>query len=106
MVLLGDVHPDIVKLAKVTRESMFKAIEICRPGQLFSQIGATIEDYAHAHGYAVNQEFGGHGIAHELHLPPLVHHYREKHGTKAEMKPGMAFTIEPILMLESRYGYI
>lgn len=106
MVLLGDVHPDIVKLTQVTREAMFTAIEICRPGRRFDEIGAIIEDYAHGHGYAVNREFGGHGIAHELHLPPLVHHYREKDSSKAEMKPGMAFTIEPILMLSGRFGYI
>jgi len=106
MVMLGNVHPDIVKLSQVTRESMFKAIEICKPGAKFSQIGAEIEDYAHDCGYSVNQEFGGHGIAHELHLAPLVHHYREKKGTKAEMRPGMAFTIEPILMMNGKYGYV
>jgi len=54
MVMLGNVHPDIVKLSEVTRESMYKAIEICKPGVKFSQIGAEIEDYAHDHGYAVN----------------------------------------------------
>lgn len=85
---------------------MFKAIEICKPGAKFSQIGAEIEDYAHDKGFAVNHEFGGHGIAHELHLPPLVHHYRENNGTRAEMRPGMAFTIEPILMLSGKYGYV
>lgn len=106
MVLLGDVHPDIVKLSQVTREAMYAAIEICRPGRRYDEIGATIEDYAHGHGYAVNREFGGHGIAHELHLPPLVHHYRERHSSTAEMVPGMAFTIEPILMLSHKYGYI
>jgi len=106
MVLLGDVHPDIVALARVTREAMYKAIEMCGPGVKFSQIGATIEDYAHDHGYSVNREFGGHGVAHELHLPPLVHHYRESRSTKAEMLPGMAFTIEPILMLNDKYSYV
>jgi len=106
MVLLGDVHPDIVNLCKVTREAMYIAIEMCRPGRRYDEIGAIIEDYAHEHGLAVNREFGGHGIAHELHLPPLVHHYREPDSSKAEMKPGMAFTIEPILMLSGRYGYV
>lgn len=81
MVLLGDVHPDVVKLSKITREAMYAAIDICKPGTRFNEIGATIEDYAHDHGYAVNHEFGGHGIAHELHLAPLVHHYREKHSS-------------------------
>lgn len=75
MVMLGNVHPDILKLSQVTRESMYKAIEICRPGASFKQIGKEIEDYANEHGYYVNREFTGHGIAHELHMPPLVHHY-------------------------------
>lgn len=106
MVLLGDVHPDIQKLSAVTREAMFKAIEICKPGVKFSEIGATIEDYATEHGYFVNREFGGHGIAHELHLAPLVYHYRSKQYTSEEMAPGMAFTIEPILMLQKNYDYV
>jgi len=66
MVFLEDettkVHDDIKRLAKVTRESMFMAIEHCKPGVKFNKIGEVIEDYAHEHGYAVNREFGGHGI--------------------------------------------
>lgn len=54
----------------------------------------------------MNKEFGGHGIAHELHLSPLVYHYKTKQSTSAEMLPGMAFTIEPILMLNEDYSYV
>ena len=57
-------------------------------------------------GYSVNKEFGGHGIAHELHLSPLVYHYKTSQSTTACMEPGMAFTIEPILMLQDKYGYV
>ena len=42
MVLLGEVHPDIERLTKTTRKAMFKAIQICKPGQPFSKIGETI----------------------------------------------------------------
>ena len=55
MVLLGNVHPDIQKLSQVTREAMFKAIEICKPGTKFNEIGAVIEDYAHDHNFVVNR---------------------------------------------------
>ena len=55
---------------------MYKAISICGPGTGFAQIGEVIEDYAKEHGYCVNKEFGGHGIAHELHLTPQILHYR------------------------------
>ena len=103
MVMLEDentsVHPDIKKLSRVTRESMFVAIDQCRPGMRYDKIGEIIQDYAEGHGYFVNEMFGGHGIAHELHMPPLVHHHRSPNSCRAEMRPGMAFTIEPILHL-------
>lgn len=58
MVFLEDektkVNPDIKRLAKVTREAMFMAIEQCRPGIKFNKIGELIEDYAQGHGYTVN----------------------------------------------------
>ena len=99
------VHPEIHKLSKITRESMFVAIEACKPGMKFSQIGELITDYAESFGYFVNEEFGGHGIAHHLHMAPLVHHNRNPNACQEEMKPGMAFTIEPILMKHSNFQY-
>ena len=77
---------------------MYTAIEACKPGMKFSQVGELISDYAESFGYFVNEEFGGHGIAHHLHMAPLVHHNRTPLACKEEMRPGMAFTIEPILM--------
>ena len=68
------MNPDIARLSEVTRESMFVGIDVCKPGVPFSKIGEAIHEYAAAHGYHVNEEFGGHGIAHHLHMPPLVHH--------------------------------
>jgi len=71
------VSPDIKLLAETTRKAMYLAIEQCRPGTKYNVIGRTIEEYARANGYYVNEEFGGHGIAHNLHMPPLIHHYAE-----------------------------
>ena len=78
---------------------MFLAISKCKPGTNFREIGKTIEEFAHSKGYTVNREFGGHGVGHELHLAPLVHHYKTNDQRSEEMLPGMAFTIEPILMI-------
>ena len=109
MVFLDDdtteVHPDVKRLAQVTRESMFVAIEHCKPGVKFSKIGEVIEDYAQGHGYKVNEEFGGHGIGQELHMAPLVHHQKTPAACTAEMRPGMAFTIEPILHIQPSVHY-
>ena len=63
-------------------------------------------DYAHSFGYAVNEDFGGHGIAHHMHMSPMVYHHKTKSASKAEMRPGMAFTIEPILMMSNDYQYV
>lgn len=60
-------------------------------------------EYTEAHGYAVNEDFGGHGIAHEMHMAPMIYHHKSKHYTKEVMKPNMAFTIEPILMMNNHY---
>ena len=110
MVFLEDdttkVHEDIKRLAKVTRESMFMAIAACKPGVPYSTIGEIIEDYAHGHGYTVNEEFGGHGIGQELHMSPLVHHDKNPKASRTEMRPGMAFTIEPILHLQPGVQYV
>jgi methionyl aminopeptidase len=84
---------------------MYAAINACKPGTRYNQIGEIITEYAKAHGFYVNEEFGGHGIAHHLHMAPLVHHNVTKDACKEEMRPGHAFTIEPILMTSSRFNY-
>ena len=66
----------------------------------------SFRQYASGHGYFVNREFGGHGISHEMHMPPLVYHHKTRNCSKAEMVPGMAFTIEPILMMSSKFNYV
>jgi len=110
MVFLEDettqVHPDIKRLSQITRESMFLAIENCKPGSKFSDIGKMIDEYAQSHGYFVNQEFGGHGIGHHLHMAPLIYHHDTHIACREEMRPGMAFTIEPILMMTNKVNYV
>ena len=54
----------------------------------------------------MNEDFGGHGISHQMHMPPLVYHHRTKEASAVEMKPGMTFTIEPILMMSDAYKYV
>lgn len=61
---------------------------------------------ANSYGYHVNREFGGHGISHKMHMPPLVYHHRTPESCKEKMLPGMAFTIEPIVMMSSNFRYL
>ena len=79
-----------------------EAIKICKPGTRLGDIGAIIEEIAHDHGFSVVHEYCGHGIGREFHEDPQVLHYGQK-GTGVELKPGMTFTIEPMINLGKRY---
>ena len=39
-------------------------------------------------------------------MPPMVHHFANPNACKEEMRPGMAFTIEPILMMSPKVQYV
>ncbi len=100
--LIGQVKPEVKKLVDVTYDCMMAGISVCRPGARLGDIGATIEEMAHGHGYSVVQEYCGHGIGREFHEDPQILHYGKK-GTGIEMKPGMTFTIEPMINLGARH---
>lgn len=99
---IGNVDPEIKRLTKITYECMMAAINICKPGARMGDIGAIIEEMAHDNGFTVVHEYCGHGIGREFHEDPQVLHYGKK-GTGAEMKPGMTFTIEPMINLGKRH---
>lgn len=54
----------------------------------------------------MNEDFGGHGIAHHMHMAPMIYHHKTRLASKEEMRPGMAFTIEPIIMITHKYQYM
>jgi methionyl aminopeptidase len=99
---IGEVDPKIKKLVSVTYDCMMAGINTCRPGSRLGDIGAVIEEMANDHGYSVVEEYCGHGIGREFHEEPQVLHYGEK-GTGIELKPGMTFTIEPMINLGKRH---
>ena len=99
---VGEVDPKVKKLVEVTYECMLEGIRQVRPGGHIGDIGAVIAELAHSHGYTVVEEYCGHGIGREFHEEPQVVHVG-KRGTGPEMKPGMTFTIEPMINLGTRH---
>lgn len=96
--LVGKVAPHVEKLVDVTYQCMMAGIATVKPGGHIGDIGAAIQEIAHAHGYSVVEDYCGHGIGREFHEAPQVVHVGKK-GTGAMMKPGMTFTIEPMINL-------
>lgn len=96
--LIGNVPEAIKKLVKVTEQCLMESIKVVRPGARLGDIGACIQDIAHAQGYSVVRDFCGHGIGRNFHEEPQILHFGKK-GSGAEMKEGMTFTIEPMINL-------
>lgn len=99
---VGNVAPEIQKLVEVTYQCMREGINTVKPGGRIGDIGAIIQEVAHGNGYSVVEEYCGHGIGREFHEEPQVVHVGQK-GTGPEMKPGMTFTIEPMINLGQRH---
>ena len=102
MFFVGQPSVQAERLARITREAMWKGIECVRPGARLGDIGATIQTYAEAERCAVVREYCGHGIGRVFHEDPQVLHYG-KAGTGIEIQEGMTFTIEPMLNAGKRH---
>ncbi|MCE7081292.1 type I methionyl aminopeptidase [Streptomyces sp. ST2-7A] len=85
-------------LVERTRESLNRAIKAVRPGRRINIIGRVIESYAKRFGYGVVRDFTGHGISTSFHSGLIVPHYDDP-SADTVMRPGMTFTIEPMLTL-------
>lgn len=84
------------RLIKVTQECMYLGIQQVKPGAYLGDIGAAIQQHAEKNRFTVVREYCGHGIGKIFHEPPNVLHYG-KPGTGDVLKPGMIFTIEPMI---------
>lgn len=94
--LVGDVAIKARRLVEVTYECMMLGIEQAKPGNHMGDIGHAIQAHAEKHRYGVVRDFCGHGIGRLFHDAPEVLHFGRP-GTGPEIKPGMFFTIEPMI---------
>ena len=96
--MVGDVSAEDRLLVKITEECMWRGIEAVVPGRPLSDIGKAIEDHAKTHRLGVVRAFIGHGIGEQFHTDVQVLHYYDPRNNTI-MKPGMVFTIEPMITL-------
>lgn len=96
MFMIGKVSEEAEKLVKVARECMEKGIAAIRPWGYLGDIGAAVEEHAHANGYSVVVDLGGHGVGKKFHEEPFVPHVG-KTGTGMLLVPGMVLTVEPMI---------
>ena len=96
MYLVGDVPLKARKLVDVTYECLMLGLEQAKPGNRLGDISHAIQSHAEKHRYGVVRDFCGHGLGRLFHdTPEVVHAGRP--GTGPELRPGMFFTVEPMI---------
>ena len=96
MFCIGKTPVKLNNLIETTYESMIRAIKILKPGIKLGDIGHTIQSFVEEKGFSVVRDFCGHGISTTFHESPNILHYGSKN-TGMELRPGMTFTIEPMI---------
>ena len=96
MFLVGDVPIKARKLVDVTYECLMLGLEQARPGNRLGDISNAIQVHAEKHRYGIVRDFCGHGVGRLFHDSPEVVH-AGRPGTGPELRPGMFFTVEPMI---------
>ncbi|MDE1905210.1 MAG: type I methionyl aminopeptidase [Rhodospirillales bacterium] len=96
MYVAGNANTRARRLIEVTYEALMRGIAAVKPGATFGDIGFAIQQYVEAQRFTVVRDFCGHGIGQRFHEPPNVLHFGRR-GEGAVLKPGMFFTIEPMV---------
>jgi methionyl aminopeptidase len=96
MYIIGETSEMAGNLINATKHCLYLGIQQVRPGNYFGNIGYVISRYAIAQGFSVVYEYCGHGVGIEFHEEPQVDHAARKN-SGPKMKPGMTFTIEPMI---------
>ncbi len=95
---VGAISPRANRLIEVTYEAIQKGLDVVKPGARTGDIGHAIQTYVEAQRCSVVRDFCGHGLGRVFHDSPNILHFGQK-GTGELLRPGMFFTIEPMVNL-------
>jgi methionyl aminopeptidase len=98
MYAVGNIARAAERLLEVTYNALMRGVDAVRPGATTGDIGAAIQAYAEGERCSVVRDFCGHGLGRVFHDRPNILHYGEA-GEGLPLKPGMLFTIEPMINL-------
>ena len=98
---VGEVDAETKQLLKVTKESLYKGIEMAVSGNRIGDIGYAVQKHAESFGYGVVRELVGHGVGKNLHESPEVPNYGRR-GRGAKIQEGLVIAIEPMINMGTR----
>lgn len=98
---IGDVSEEVQKLLSVTKESLYKAIEVAIAGKRLGDVGYAIQNHCEKEGYGVVRELVGHGIGKSLHEAPEVANFGRR-GSGLKLQAGLVIAIEPMINMGTK----
>jgi methionyl aminopeptidase len=93
---VGDVAPVASKLLETTEQSLFKAVEQCRPGNRLGDVSHAVQEHVEQNGFSVVRSLVGHGIGRNMHEEPQIPNYGPA-GKGIVLEEGMVFAVEPMV---------
>ena len=101
-VAVGEVSAEVLELMRVTEESLWRGLAAARIGGRVSDISHAVESHVRSQGrYGILEEYTGHGIGTEMHMPPNVPNYGRR-GKGPTLVEGMALAVEPMVTLGTK----
>jgi methionyl aminopeptidase len=102
-ICVGQETPEAAqRLARVAQESLMQGLARIKAGNTLLDIAAAVQDHVEAHGFAVVEDYTGHGVGRNLHEEPSVFNYRTRELPNMKLRPGMTLAVEPILNAGSK----
>ncbi|KKI98360.1 type I methionyl aminopeptidase [Prochlorothrix hollandica] len=99
---VGEVKPEAVKLIEVAEECLYKGIAQVKAGNCLLDIAGAIQDHAESNGFAIVEDYTGHGVGRNLHEEPSVFNFRTRQMPNVRLRAGMTLAIEPIINMGSK----
>lgn len=96
-ITVGSTSDVAQRLSRVAQEALMHGLAQVRAGNTLLDIAGAVQDHVEAHGYAVVEDYTGHGIGRNLHEEPSVFNYRTNQLPNVRLRPGMTLAVEPIL---------
>lgn len=102
-ICVGEEVPEEARtLSRVAQESLMKGLATVKAGSTLLELAGAVQDHVEAHGFAVVEDYTGHGVGRNLHEEPSVFNYRTRDLPNMVLRPGMTLAVEPILNAGSR----
>ncbi|MEY4430638.1 MAG: type methionyl aminopeptidase, partial [Cyanobacteriota bacterium] len=102
-ICVGEGVPEQARtLSRVAQESLMKGLATIKAGSTLLELAGAVQDHVEAHGFAVVEDYTGHGVGRNLHEEPSVFNYRTRELPNMKLRAGMTLAVEPILNAGSK----